>query len=586
MSHIVAALDSHTPTNVGEKGHLQYTWSNNLKERLLQFSFQLTRTDKNYCRNELSKKFRELLSDIKINDKYENNYVLSLIVKMIAHTRDIVSGKGEYELAYMMIYELHTFYPELAEIIFVEITNSTHNKQPLGSWKDFKYLANYFKTYGGEEHVFIKFMINETLKQLRIDLSQFISKKWSDQHSPSISLLAKWIPREKSKSFGWLFKRLAEQFNNKYVISASQMSLERAKKKCYTRFRKTVNDLNKYLGTTQIYQCSGNWSDININKVTSITLNRQNNALRNVDKKGKQRSSKEDRVQCANNFKEYLNNVAKGKTTLKGKCVSMVDFVKSAIQLNSNSHNDIDGKRTLNYQWKDNSQQTGELEKMIAMVDTSGSMTCDNSIPLFSAIGLGCRIAEKSSIGKRVLTFSSNPSWVNLESCNTFTDMVDKISKCEWGFSTNFTSALKLILDAIVENKLHPDDVKGMTLVILSDMQIDENGNENIDSSMLDLIKRMYSEAGMSIFNKPYEPPSVVFWNLRSTSGFPCLSSHKGCSMMSGISPKLLNIFCEKGPSVLESYTPWCMFIESLQNDRYKMIGDYCDKFIIDYINI
>ena len=46
-------------------------------------------------------------------------------------------------------------------------------------------------------------MINETLKQLNKDLSQFISQKWAEEHNPKISLLARWIPREKSQ-FGWL----------------------------------------------------------------------------------------------------------------------------------------------------------------------------------------------------------------------------------------------------------------------------------------------------------------------------------------------------------------------------------------------
>ena len=49
------------------------------------------------------------------------------------------------------------------------------------------------------------------------------------------------------------------------------------------------------------------------------------------------------------------------------------------------------------------------------MVDTSGSMEDENCVPLYTAIGLGCCIAEKSKLGKRVLTFSNNPSWINLE---------------------------------------------------------------------------------------------------------------------------------------------------------------------------
>ena len=47
------------------------------------------------------------------------------------------------------------------------------------------------------------------------------------------------------------------------------------------------------------------WLRIDINKVTSITINKQNNALRNIDKKGNMRSNNEDRIKCANNFKEY-----------------------------------------------------------------------------------------------------------------------------------------------------------------------------------------------------------------------------------------------------------------------------------------
>jgi hypothetical protein len=35
--------------------------------------------------------------------------------------------------------------------------------------------------------------------------------------------------------------------------------------------------------------------------------------------------------------------------------------------------------------------------------------------PMNVAIALGIRIAEKSIIGKRVLTFSSKPTWINLE---------------------------------------------------------------------------------------------------------------------------------------------------------------------------
>ena len=41
--------------------------------------------------------------------------------------------------------------------------------------------------------------------------------------------------------------------------------------------------------------------------------------------------------------------------------------------------------------------------------------------------------------------------------------------------------------------------------------------------------------------------PHIVFWNLRKTTGFPSLSTDQNVSMLSGFSPALLYVFCEKG---------------------------------------
>ena len=54
----------------------------------------------------------------------------------------------------------------------------------------------------------------------------------------------------------------------------------------------------------------------------------------------------------------------------------------------------------------------------------SGSMTIDESRPLYSAIGLGIRLSETSMFKDRVLTFHSEPSWVRLNSGDTFCEKV------------------------------------------------------------------------------------------------------------------------------------------------------------------
>jgi ABC-type amino acid transport substrate-binding protein len=177
-------------------------------------------------------------------------------------------------------------------------------------------------------------------------------------------------------------------------------------------------------------------------------------------------------------------------------------------------------------------------------------------------------------LGKRVLTFSVSPSWVNLTGQDTFIEMVQTVSRAEWGMNTNFAAALKMILDAIVQNKLAPDDVEDMVLAIFSDMQMDEADRNQ--PSLIANIEAQYADAGMRLWGKPFKTPHILFWNLRSTDGFPTLSSQKNASMMSGFSPALLNLFCEEGLNALQTCTPWSLFIKSLSNDRYNPL----DKII------
>ena len=110
-----------------------------------------------------------------------------------------------------------------------------------------------------------------------------------------------------------------------------------------------------------------------------------------------------------------------GKKIIKSKNISIIDLVKDAIKFKNYEYNELE-KIALNLQWDEQCKCTPNLENMIAMVDTSGSMECDNFKPLYTAIGLGLRVAEKSKFGKRILTFSQNPEWVNLEDCKDFID--------------------------------------------------------------------------------------------------------------------------------------------------------------------
>jgi len=290
----------------------------------------------------------------------------------------------------------------------------------------------------------------------------------------------------------------------------------------------------------------------------------------NIKRNGEIRySNTSDRLECAFNFNNFIQNTIE----IKGKRVGMQDFTKQALELlNSKNETEIN---LLNSQWRDNSTQTETLGKMIPMVDVSGSM---EGASINAAIALGIRIAEKSVLGKRIMTFSSNPTWINLKGYDDFVSQVEIVKNAEWGMNTNFYKAFNMVLDAIIQNKMKPEDVQDLVLVILSDMQIDSS--DTCDKKTLyEFMKKKYEEAGIRVHGKPYKPPHILFWNLRNTTGFPSLSNQLNCSMMSGFSPTLLNEFCNKGLQVLQTWTPWSTLVRALENERYRVMKDKIDNF-------
>jgi hypothetical protein len=567
MSALISALDNFTPSQIGENGSCEYTWSNNVRERIIQLSFQLTRVRDENTINRLSEQTDKILKDL--NGSYKASIIsreeyleyMSIMFRMIGHTRDIIDGKGEYTLSYMLLGVWNIHHPELAKFAFKLFVlplpleeAADNNLHPYGSWKDVKFLYKRNKSSS-----LAQYGCQLLLNQLR-----------TDSLSDNPSLAAKWVPREKSQ-FGDLFTELAIDYFCDYTASAKT---DDARKKAIIKakmdFRKLISSLNKKLDTVQIKQCGLNWSDIEPSKQTSITMHKQKKAFLNVKKNGEQRYELDDRIACANKFKEFAQKAVKGEVEVKGKRIGLNDFTKEALELIQRSQQTSAEANILNAQWIDNSKQTGALGKMIAMVDVSGSMSGD---PMNAAIALGIRVAEKSMLGKRIMTFSATPAWVNLTGQDTFVEMVDTVRRADWGMNTNFAAALKMILNAIVSQKLKPEDVEDMVLAIFSDMQMDQADCNS--TSLMASIEAQYAEAGQRLWGKPFKAPHILFWNLRSTSGFPSLSTQKNASMMSGFSPALLNLFCEEGLEALQSCTPWSLFIKSLDNERYKPLDDH-----------
>lgn len=569
---LVKALDhQHKNKSLGENGHAQHTWgSKGIEELIVKFYFQLVRTSDENKLNEISEMYGNLINISFVSRNA--TYYMNILMRILFNTRDMINGKGEYTLFYHLLYQWNTLYKcntHVKNVIEKGLRLNflgSQNVHPYGSWKDVKYILEHYRQKKHNLNAGIPYFVTMlAVEQLKDDYKLFMDMSTDSTKKKDISLLSKWLPREQSSKFGYLAKHFAKYFyNNGVAFTNTQQQYHFLKK-----YRTMIATLNREIHTVQILQCAGRWCEIDFEKhVTSITMNRQRYAFSNKGKNKKRRFDV-DRIECGYNYQQYLEDCKSGKSKVKAKRITLGAMVKEAFKhLHTNNPNNQDMVDALNLEWKAQNSHKYSIKNGIVMLDTSASMSWENC-PLYDAIGLAIRIAENSSLGKRIMTFSSSPKWINLEGKNTLTEIVEEINQYDSGMNTNMFAALTMIASACVDKDLHPDVVNNLVFYILSDMQIDSV--DDTWKTLHERINELFKESGLrTTHNLPYKAPTIVYWNMRSTNGFPCATNDKNIAMVSGYNISAIHSIIEKGTDALHEMTPWTSMIESLQ--KYELI--------------
>jgi hypothetical protein len=207
----------------------------------------------------------------------------------------------------------------------------------------------------------------------------------------------------------------------------------------------------------------------------------------------------------------------------------------------------------------------GNLKNFCAVCDTSGSMTWENA-PIYDAVGIALLVAECSMIGPRIMTFASDPRWICFDADDSFVDKVRKIRQSELytGSSTNLYKCMGLILSGAMKAKLTPSEISNLNLLIVSDMQVNA-GLVGYSGCVDGGIGEMFSKAGYP------DGPNLVYWNMRSTSGFPVGSfDKKGVILLSGYEVSTLQNLCQHGINGLKEMNPISSLVTLLANPRYR----------------
>ena len=256
-------------------------------------------------------------------------------------------------------------------------------------------------------------------------------------------------------------------------------------------------------------------------------------------------------------YQEYLNAVAKGEAKINASTLYPYDIVQQ--YLYKGARND----KTIDLQWEalPNYMEGKEFNGLV-VADVSGSMCCNNGLPMSVSISLAMYIAERNTAKvwkNKFLTFSEHPELQSIVG-STIGSRIQNLSRAAWGMNTDLMAVFKTVLDAGIKNKVPAEDMP-QKLIIVSDMQFDQCCRSNKRTNF-EQIQKLYRKAG-------YEMPSLVFWNVNSYANVPIQAHDTGTALVSGCSPSILKSVLTD--SVL---TPVDTMNDTVYDERYAPIGE------------
>ncbi len=428
-------------------------------------------------------------------------------IKLIFHSRDCRNGKGERKVSYRGMLWLRKNKP-LTYIL------NLNTFLELGYFKDLLVLAGFVidenQEYLGTDNQILELeLFAEFLKK---DIERF--EKYGSK--AQISLASKWAPSE-GKHFDVKYGFVDELVG----ILFPECILNHGKKK----YRIMLSTLRSHLNIVEQLIAKNMWDNIDYSKVPS----KAHKILRNAFLK-----------HAPKEYETYLNNLKLGKIKINITGTAPHELIKTYLEKNINTDN------TIECMWNtlvNDVKTKGTLNNTIAISDVSGSMFCNNNIPISVSIAMGILISQCTNppFNNKVITFSEHPEIHHIDE-DSLLSSVNNIKNMSWGMNTNIDSVFNLLLNSAILNNIHPDNMI-KNIIIISDMQF--------DCAILKSNKSAFQRAKFLFESKGYTLPNIVFWNVNGLTGSVPVQTHdSGSILISGFSASLLKDLIEHGFNV------------------------------------
>lgn len=494
-------------------------------------------------------------------------YNLALFCKMVLHTRDILFGKGYCDTTYLLIWKLYSYYPDLAfavmrELLVPRYYKDKHllkGKRCIGSWKDMKKMCHMiYKKYNIKNHPLIEYACEMIIKQLINDIKNYQNQKF-------ISLLSKWIPREKTK-YNWLFRKLAFKFY--YMTEYDYNKSIKPQFHVYKNFRKTISTLSKPNHIIETKQCSEDWNSIKLHSITGHNIINYKSSMlmkNNVFvRKNYQKfiSQLTDRTSCFKKFYLFARKVYESPhiynlhqhTVPVSRVIRNYFNEKKSVSLEKNKVHKIILDKIMKQRIEQITHAGSyHFGKYMIFSDFGLSTTTNYNEEFFSSFGVSLLLSQvlHPAYKDKVITFSSYPILMNLRSEPDIYNKLTKLANnCNWNMDSNLYKALNFYIKMIMKGKLDAKSVSDTGLIFISKFDINSASSKNIEL-VYDNIMKMFENSRVLIGYEDgklihYEMPHIIFWNINQDNtyqtGLPMkYITEKNVTLFSGDNLEQLN---------------------------------------------
>lgn len=366
-----------------------------------------------------------------------------------------------------------------------------------------------------------------------------------DVQSKTPSLLGKWLKSENTSSSE------SRKLGN---ITRQYLGMN------HKQYRKTLSTLRERINVLERLMSAGRWDEIEFDKIPSQAGLKYRNAFARHDV---------ERVKAgAQSYQAFAEDETK---TVNAKALAPYECVREAFKCRYYSKDRTD-RLMIDKYWDNLTDYfNGAVFNGMAIVDTSGSM---QGTPMEVAISLGMYCAEKSGgpFKDHFITFESNPHFIEIEGVD-FVDKVERISRANWGGSTNIEAAFDLMLDIAVKNNCSQGDIPE-NLIVISDMEFDScitagpaqedsywvrrNYLQKDDQTVFETIEQKWNAAG-------YQMPKIVFWNVDARQNNIPMLENGYVTYISGFSATIFE-------ALMSGKTGYDLMMEKLNSPRYADI--------------